>query len=107
MKIHRSNESFCCCWLLLLAVALLAVEAAAAAALSETHTNATTNGAIRQPASQAASDLQLQQQLQNQLNATAGNGDGESRNSAEIFSPGDVGKFSSILHTRTLTPQTD
>ncbi|XP_017107727.2 uncharacterized protein Tie [Drosophila bipectinata] len=92
MKIHRSNESFCCCWLLLLAVAvaLLAVEAAAAAALSETQTNATTNGAIRQPASQAASDLQLQlqQQLQNQLNATAGNG--ESRNSAEIFSPGDV-----------------
>ncbi|XP_044250411.2 uncharacterized protein Tie [Drosophila takahashii] len=81
MKIHRGNESFCYSWLLLL-VALLSAEAAAAATLSETQTNAT-NGAIREP------PLQLQhQQQQLQLNATAG--DGESRNSAEIFSPSDV-----------------
>ncbi|XP_017053414.1 mucin-19 [Drosophila ficusphila] len=78
MKIHRGNESFCSCWLLLL-VALLLAEAGAAATLSETQTNAT-NGAIREPP--------VQQQQQLQLNATAG--DGESRNSAEIFSPGDV-----------------
>jgi len=99
MKIHRGNESFSCCWLLLLVALLLAEAAAAAAAaatLSETQTNAT-NGAIREPPVQ----LQQQQKLQN---ATAG--DGESQNSAEIFSHSDMGKFSSILpakkHTRTL-----
>ncbi|XP_039487239.1 serine-rich adhesin for platelets [Drosophila santomea] len=89
MKIHRGNESFCSCWLLLLLlVALLLAEAVVAAAtLSETQTNAT-NGAIREPPVQLQQQQQQQLQLQLQLNATAG--DGESRNSAEIFSHGDV-----------------